>query len=181
VNEELDVLRLVTRRLEEAGIPYMLTGSMALNHYGRPRMTRDIDLVVEVEPGDVDRLVGLFRDDFYVDRDAVRRAAADRGVFNVIHEALVVKVDCIVRKDSEYRRGEFARRRQVVVDGRDLHLVAPEDLIISKLDWARDTRSEAQLADVRNLLESTSDLDRDYLRHWIARLGLEAVHREALG
>jgi hypothetical protein len=48
LTEELEVLRIVAERLEPAGIPYMLTGSMAANYYAVPRMTRDIDLVVEL-------------------------------------------------------------------------------------------------------------------------------------
>jgi hypothetical protein len=68
-------------------------------------------------------------------------------------------VDLIARKDSDYRREEFCRRRRVTIDDLDLFMVAPEDLIISKLDWARQSRSEVQLADVRNLLASV-ELDR---------------------
>ena len=47
MSDELDVLKSVAARLGEAGIPYMVTGSMAANFYAVPRMTRDIDLVVE--------------------------------------------------------------------------------------------------------------------------------------
>ena len=61
MSEELEVLRTVAARLDQAGIAYMLTGSMALNYYAVPRMTRDIDLVVELEPGDAERLVRLFQ------------------------------------------------------------------------------------------------------------------------
>lgn len=59
--------------------------------------------------------------------------------------------------------------------------MAPEDLIISKLDWARDTRSQVQLADVRLLLRSVPDLDRAYLEQWIARLDLLTLYREVGG
>ena len=52
MSEALQVLKLVTQRLEEAGIPYMLTGSMALNFCAVPRMTRDIDVVVELREED---------------------------------------------------------------------------------------------------------------------------------
>jgi hypothetical protein len=163
VTEELDVLRLVTSRLESARIPYMMTGSMAVNYYAVPRMTRDIDLVVDVSVDDADRLCALFEADFYIDRDAVRAAIADRTTFNAIHGALVLKVDFVVRRDSEYRCEEFRRRRSVAIGDTAIFVVAPEDLIISKLDWARDTRSEVQLADVRNLLAAVPDLDREYL------------------
>jgi hypothetical protein len=109
VTEELEVLTMIAGRLEAAGIPYMVTGSFAANYNAVPRMTRDIDLVVELSPGDAGRFCALVEDDFYLDRDAVRAAIAGRSAFNLIHRAYVIKVDCIVREDGEYRRTEFAR------------------------------------------------------------------------
>jgi len=117
----------------------MVTGSMAANFYAVPRMTRDIDLVIELSEWDLDRVIRLFQQDYYIDRDMVQRAVRDHGMFNIIHNALVVKVDCVVRKETEYRREEFARRRGVSVAGQQVFLVSPEDLILSKLDWARES------------------------------------------
>ncbi len=178
MSEELEVLKIVAERLEAAGIAYMITGSTALNYYAVPRMTRDIDLVAELAAPDADRFDRLFSGDFYVERGAIRSAIERRGAFNLIHVRLVVKVDVVVRKDSEYRRTEFGRRRRVWLEGHPLFIVAPEDLVISKLDWARDTHSEVQLTDVRNLLQSEPNLDREYMERWIARLGLQALWRE---
>ena len=179
VSEELEVLAIVAGRLEAAGIAYMLTGSLAASCYTVPRMTRDIDVVVDLAAGDVPRVVEMFRADFYVDPDAVRDAMAERGVVNLIHQGHVLKVDLIVRKDTDYRRTEFARRRRTRVGALEISIVAPEDLIISKLDWARDTRSAVQLGDVRNLLRSVPDLDLGYLLHWVSRLGLTEIYHEA--
>ena len=181
MSEEIEVLKVVTGRLEHADIGYMVTGSMALNYYALPRMTRDIDLVVELLPGDAERIVDLFREDFYVDVEAVRRAIERRETFNAIEMTRVVKADFVVRKESVYRRTEFARKRRVSVDGHELFIVAPEDLVISKLDWARNTRSETQLGDVRNILASVGDLDHAYLAQWITHLGLDALYREVSG
>jgi hypothetical protein len=181
VTDELDVLAIVTERLESARMPYMVTGSMAANYYAVPRMTRDIDIVVELSTADIDQLCDLFQGDFYVDRDTVRAAIAEQSVFNLIHMERVVKVDFIVRKDSEYRRAEFARRRRASADGREFFVAAPEDLIISKLEWGRDSHSEVQMADVRNLLASVPELDRNYLARWVERLGLDTLYREATG
>src|SRR5439155_23413751 len=60
MSEELDVLKMVTGRLDAAGIPYMVTGSMALNYYAVPRMTRDVDVVAELGIADVNRVAELF-------------------------------------------------------------------------------------------------------------------------
>lgn len=181
MTEELEVLAIVTQRLESAHVSYMVTGSFAANYYAVPRMTRDIDVVVELLPGDADRVCALFEGDFYVDREAARAAVAAQGMFNLIHVDRVVKVDMIVRKDTDYRRAELARRRRASVEGGGFFVVAPEDLIISKLDWARDTNSEMQMTDVRNLLACVPDLDRDYLSRWVERLGLATLYRQATG
>ena len=177
MSEELEVLKIVTGRLERADIGYMVTGSMALNYYALPRMTRDIDLMVELSAQDAQRIVDLFREDFHVDGEAVSQAIERREAFNVIEMTRVVKADFVVRKESVYRRTEFMRKRRVSVDGHELFIVAPEDLVISKLDWARDTRSETQLGDVRSILTSVRDLDHAYLAEWIAHLGLDALYR----
>ena len=180
MSDELDVLKLVAARLEAAGISYMITGSMAANFYTTPRMTRDIDLVIELSERDVERVTGLFQDEYYIDRDMVQRAVQSQSMFNMIHNALVVKVDCVVRKDTEYRREEFARRRPVTIAGQQVYIVAPEDLILSKLDWAKESRSQLQLDDVRNLLKSGQALDTAYLNRWVERLGLTALYQEVL-
>jgi hypothetical protein len=64
----------------------------------------------------------------------------------------VIKVDFIVRKQDEYRRVEFERRQKVAILDFTTCIVSKEDLIISKLWWAKDSHSELQLGDVKNLL-----------------------------
>jgi len=83
-----------------------------------------------------------------------------------------------VRKETEYRREEFARRRAVSVAGQRVFIESPEDLILSKLDSAKESRSQAQLDDVRNLLRSVQDLDTEYLSRWVDRLGLTTLYEE---
>ena len=178
MSDELDVLKLVAARLDGAGIPYMVSGSMAMNYYAQPRMTRDIDVVVELSATDADRMAALFSPDFYCDVDAIRTAVRQRGMFNVIHDALVVKVDFIVRKDTPYRQTEFTRRRPVTVDGATIRLASAEDLLLSKLYWAKDSRSELQLGDARNLIACVPDLDWPYLTHWAAELSVAALLAE---
>jgi hypothetical protein len=121
--EELEVLKIVSQRLESARLPFMLTGSFAMAYYGRPRMTRDLDIVVSLNEEDVIGLVAALAPDFYVDADSVRAA-----------------------------------------------IVSREDLILSKLVWAKDSGSELQRRDVRTLLDDS--MDRAYLQRWAARLGV---------
>lgn len=178
MGEEKEAMKTVVAHLESSSIPYMITGSIAVNFYTIPRMTRDIDLVVELTEADVDKFYSLFEKDFYIDKQVIIEAVRERGMFNIIHQASIVKVDFIVRKESEYRKVEFSRRREISFEGLNMAITAPEDLIISKLYWARDSRSEIQLQDVKNLLETVSNLDKIYLEEWIRRLGLEDIYKE---
>jgi hypothetical protein len=108
----------------------------------------------------------------------VRDAVKSREMLNLIHDEYIIKIDFVVRKDTPYRRREFSRRKKVAVDDQDLRVVSPEDLILSKLDWARESRSEVQLNDVRNLLKSVKGLSRSYLARWAKELGIESLYRE---
>ena len=64
MSEQLDVLKLVAERLQHADIPYMISGSIALNYYAQPRLTRDIDIVIALMREDTERVVNLFDEDF---------------------------------------------------------------------------------------------------------------------
>jgi len=178
MSEELEVLKEVAQRLGKAAIPYMITGSIAANFYTVPRLTRDIDIVVELLQSDVGRFIPLFDKDYYLEPQTVRKAVESKGMFNLIHDEFIIKIDFVVRKDTPYRRLEFSRKKKVTVDGQDLFVVAPEDLILSKLEWAKDSRSEVQLNDVRNLLTDVKGLNRSYLARWAKVLGIEPLYRE---
>ena len=154
MSEQLDILKLVAERLQYADIAYMISGLIALNYYAQPRLTRDIDIVVALRREDAERVTHLFAEDFYIDADAVRNAIIQLGMFNIIHYDHVVKVALIVRKETPYRQEEFTRRIAVEIDGVTLWLVTAEDLLLSKLVRAAESRSEMQLQDVRNLLRS---------------------------
>ena len=155
----------------------MLTGSMAMNYYAQPRMTRDIDLVVALAPKDTDTIVRLFTPDYYVAREAVSSSIAHESLFNLIHQESVIKVDCIVRKNSPYRRAEFERRQRITIEDFSTWIVSKEDLIISKLYWAKDSHSEQQLRDVKNLVGS--GCDRDYIKRWTNELDLQNLWPES--
>ncbi len=173
---EIDIVRDVSRRLDAAGLGYMLTGSMALNYYAVPRMTRDIDVVVELRERDAAGLAALFEPDYLVERGAILEAIAHESMFNLIHLESVIKVDCIVRKESAFRRQEFRRRQRIALPDFETWIVSKEDLVLSKLHWARDSRSERQMDDVRNLL--ATGCDREYLESGLAMLGLTDIARE---
>lgn len=174
--EELEVLKIVSERLEAARLPFMLTGSFAMAYYGKPRMTRDLDIVVLLREDDVTGIVAALSDEFYIDADSVRSAVISQRLFNLMHLATSIKVDLIVRKGSEYRQVEFARRQPVQMNGVKTWIVTREDLILSKLVWSKDAGSELQRRDVKTLLDES--MDRVYLKRWAEQLGVAGILEE---
>ena len=112
MSEELEVLKEAARRLDGTGIAYMITGSTAANFYAVPRMTRDIDVVVELSERDIGKFILAFEKDHYLEPETVREAVKNKGMFNLIHDQHVIKVDFVVRKDTPYRRREFSRKKK---------------------------------------------------------------------
>jgi hypothetical protein len=175
---EIDIVRDVSKRFKQAEISYMLTGSMAMNYYAHPRMTRDIDVVIAIGPGDIDRIVALFRPDYYVSEANVEESVRHQSIFNLVHQESLIKVDCIIRQNDDYRQTEFERRQEISILDFTTFIVSKEDLIISKLVWAKDSRSSIQLGDVKNLL--ATGYDTAYLQHWTQRLGVDSLLEECL-
>ncbi len=156
----------------------MVSGSMAMAIYSLPRMTRDIDIVIEISSAQ--DIFENFRDKFYLDLNTIESAIKNRGMFNVIFFEKVMKIDFIVRKNSTYRSLEFSRRQKMDFCGFSVFVVSPEDLIISKLIWAKDAQSSLQLQDARNLYHHLNDLDRIYLDKWTAKLGIRNEYERAI-
>lgn len=172
MNEHLNIVKLVVERLEQANIAYMISGSIAMNYYAQPRMTRDIDIVVELILDDVERVTALFMQDFYIDEEIVYNAIQNQSIFNIIHNDLLVKIDFIVRKNTPYRQTEFLRRQQAKVNSFKAWIVSVEDLLLSKLVWAKESQSEMQLNDVRNIITSVHNLDWTYVNNWATELAV---------
>ena len=94
--EPSELLTLLSRKLDELDIGYLVTGSMATIAYGEPRFTNDIDVVISLRLEDVTRFCEAFpMPEFYVSQDAVKVAVRDRRQFIIIHPASGLKVDGI--------------------------------------------------------------------------------------
>lgn len=168
------LLTMVVQVLEEAGVPYMLTGSLAGAYYALPRATQDADFVIDaprVQLGAI--LDGLEARGLYVNREAAEEALEIRGQFNAIDPERGWKIDLIFRKDRPFSEAEFARRRPARLLGVAISLTSLEDLILAKLEWSRLGESELQQRDVVQLVESGwRSLDLPYVERWVGELGL---------
>lgn len=80
-----------------------------------------------------------------------------------------------MRKSRPFSETEFRRRQPIDFLGIRLHVATVEDVIVSKLEWAKLGGSARQLEDVASLLRlQGEDLDREYITRWVSAMGLEA-------
>ena len=171
---------LFTARLDAAGLAYMVTGSVAGTLYGEPRLTHDVDLVVEItSDAQVDKLCLQFPDeDFYcapAEVIKVEYRRRQRGHFNIIHHDTGFKGDVYLLGADPLHRWAMDRRQRVEVGGRPLTLAPPEYVIVRKLEFYREGGSEKHLSDIKGmLLVSGDEIDREVIETWTARLGLNA-------
>ena len=164
------VLHDFVGRIEKLGIKYMLTDSMAMIRYTVFRQTADIDIILELNSPDKEKFINALEPDYYVPHQAVSRAIAANQMFNVIHQETAFKIDCVLKKTSNFQVSAFERREKTDYYGGDVWVVSKEDLILSKLWWAKESRSEMQMRDVKNLMLSGFDLG--YAEKWIDELGI---------
>jgi len=171
-----DLLGRIVSRLEAAGIPAMLTGSFAAAYHGRPRATQDLDFVIAPTPTQIRSFVrSLPTPEYYVDEETALEALRTESHFNVVDLATGWKVDLICRKSRPFSRTEFERRLRANIGGLALDVATAEDVILSKLEWAKLGGSARQIEDVASLLAvRRGELDSQYLDRWVLALGVTA-------
>ena len=176
-----DFLENLIEKLSEQNIPYMISGSVSSSFHGQPRATRDVDIVIAPTQKQVMDFVNSLGENYYVSLEAVRQALAHKSTFNVIDNQTGSKADFIIRKDRPFSRQEFRRRCTVKIRGIEVWVTSPEDTILSKLEWAKDSRSEQQFRDALGVAVVQWDrLDTDYLRDWAKELQVESSLKELL-
>lgn len=169
------VLERLRAALDMAGIPYMVTGSFASSAHGVPRATNDIDIVIAPTRQQLTALLEQMPEsEYYANHEEAEEALRHRSIFNIIDYDGMWKVDFIVQKDRSFSQGELARRGVIEIAGIRMQTASAEDVLISKLEWAKLGESERQIGDAAGIIRvQAANLDVDYIERWVAALGLE--------
>ncbi len=170
----LELLQRVCRSLDENNFPYMISGSIAMNIYAIPRMTRDIDIVVELSLKRMHEFTDLFPNSYF-NEVIIEEEIKRQGLFNIIDHNTGFKLDFIIRKDTEYFILAFKRRQRIKELDMELWIICLEDLIIAKMIWIQQYQSEKQINDIENLLLNP-DKDINYIKTWCSNLKLKTYN-----
>jgi hypothetical protein len=159
--------------MNHAGVPFMISGSLASSVYGQPRATNDLDIVIDPDESALERFLAGVPSEWYVSPEAARSALQARSMFNIIDTSSGWKADLLIRKNRPFSMEEFNRRVRSHVLGVDAALVTPEDSILSKLEWFAETGSDRQFQDALAVARlAGANLDFPYLRRWAGSLGV---------
>ncbi len=169
----------VVARLQEAGIPYMLTGALAVSYHGVPRATHDIDIVILIASTDILRVKALFEQDFFIDDESIRAALREGSMFNAVHKDTGLKVDFWLRKDDAYGHEAFQRRTAYPYQDVQVLIAMPEDVIVSKLEWFKKSDIDKHYSDALGVYRiQAGKLDKNYINNWCRRKSLLELWQE---
>lgn len=153
----------VVEILNKLEIPYIVTGGIAVLIWGRPRFTADIDIVIQFKIDKIDKLEKALRSlgkEGYIDKESIKEALLNKGEFNFVDGNTGVKVDFwVIEEDIQFKRKIIKK-----VLNKKVNFISPEDLILNKLLWHKESGSERQLEDVESIFKITKKLDLAYLK-----------------
>ena len=175
---EANLFLYFLKPLNDAGFDYMVTGAVASIIYGQPRMTHDIDLVLELRTEQVGEFRGLFsEDEFYCPPEDViltEIARETRGNFNIIHLDTGFKADIYPKGNDKLHLWAFGKRQKIELEGVDVWVAPAEYVILRKLEYFREGGSLKHLDDIKQMLAISPDvIDRKLLQEQIEENGLE--------
>lgn len=182
---QTDFFSLFTDRLNTLGVRYMVVGSVAGMMYGEPRLTLDVDIVLELPLAAAEKLCELFPiEEFYcppVEVIRVELSRAQRGHFNLIHHDTGSKADMYLGGRDLLHAWAMNHAVKTDVEGHLVWFAPPEYVIIGKLQYFREGRSQKHLHDIRGILRVSGDrIDRPWLDARVAELGLESEWKTAI-
>lgn len=179
-----EFFKKVVSELNSLGMDYMITGSMASNYYGHPRLTHDIDFVLVLPGASVKKLTKRFSGPrYYLSEAAAVEAVKKYGMFNLIDSETGLKADFwILDRSDDYRVAAFERRRKAFILGQEASIASAEDVVLSKLDWfKRSGESSQHLKDAKAVAKVQKEyLNASYLKKWAKYLGLDDLLKKVL-
>lgn len=181
-----DFVQIVIEALDAANVDYLIGGAVALSIWGDPRMTRDLDLVIDLPLEAVTALSHEFaKRDMLVPVeilvDLMIENRADLPV-NAIHMPSGYKAELFLLKEGDEFREINLKRRQLVDFGPPLgqaYVHSPEDLILNKLKYYAISQQTKHIRDIASIIRSMGEeLDDEYINQWARQLQLTTIWRE---
>ncbi len=183
--QEHDLFNIFIEPLDDLDIPYIVTGAVASIIYGEPRLTHDVDLVLELKLKDVEKLISKFpADNFYTPPPEVITTELNRskrGHFNIIHHETGLRADIYLVGKDVFNKWAIDHYKSISIGEKSYRIAPPEYVITLKLEYYREGGSDKHLRDIRAILEiSPEEIDMTMLEKFIIDRSLEKEWHEII-
>lgn len=171
------LIKKTARHLDRQKIPYMIIGGQAVLLYGRPRLTRDIDITLGVDTDKFESIEGVCKKlKLRILVENPKDFARDTKVLPTEEPDSKVRIDFIF-SFTPYEAQAIKNARQVLIDDYPVKFASCEDIIIHKMVAGRAIDEE----DVKSILAKNKNaIDFEYVNKWLSEFGKIAEHEGIL-
>jgi predicted nucleotidyltransferase len=167
------LIKKTARHLDRQKIPYMIIGGQAVLLYGRPRLTRDIDITLGIDTDEYESVEDVCKKlKLRILVDNPQDFARDTKVLPTEEPDSKVRIDFIF-SFTPYEAHAIKNAKQILIDDYAVKFASCEDIIIHKMVAGRAIDEE----DVKSILaKNKDDLDFEYIEKWLSEFGKIAEH-----
>jgi len=183
--QDLNLFRIYTDILNQNKFRYFITGSVAAIAYGDPRLTHDIDLVINMSSNEIEKFILAFPgNQFYCPPVEVIKTELNRksrGHFNLIHHETGFKADIYLTGEEELQLWAMKNSREIEFETSLIFIAPPEYVVIKKLEFYKEGNAQKHLIDIQGILANSKELiDFDFLNKAIADRSLDEYWGKAI-
>jgi len=171
------LIKKTALHLDRQKIPYMIIGGQAVLLYGRPRLTRDIDITLGIDTDKFELIKGVCKKlKLRILVENPQDFARDTKVLPAEEPDSKVRIDFIF-SFTPYEAQAIKNAKQVLIDDYPVKFASCEDIIIHKMVAGRAIDEE----DVKSILAKNKDaIDFEYVNKWLSEFGKIAEHEGML-
>jgi hypothetical protein len=171
-----EIVRHVLARLDSLCMPYVIVGSFATNVYGVARATKDADLVVQIGPGQLGKLIESLGPELDCDRQLRFESVTGTRKIELSDRETAFTVELFWHSDDAHDQERFARRQKFTLLGRDVWILSREDVLVTKLRWLLIANRPKDRTDIESVIAIQRDaIDWPYVVGWCDRHGTRAL------
>jgi len=171
------LIKEIAESLDEERIPYMIIGGQAVLIYGRPRLTRDIDITLGIDADDfalVEKTCKKLKLKMLPENP--KNFAKETNVLPAEEPTSGIRIDFIF-SFSPYETQAIKRAKEIIIDNYPVKFASCEDVIIHKMVAARAVDAE----DVKSILIKNKDsIDLEYITGWLLEFSKISEHEGIL-
>ncbi len=151
------------RELDNIGVGYIIIGGQAVLIHGEPRLTKDIDITIGINPKEKKKIINLTEKlKLNILVDDYEKFIDDTYVLPCESKEYSMRVDFIF-SDTEYEKLAIKRAKKILLENYEINFASLEDLIIHKMIAGR----ARDIEDIEIILMKNENYDTDYIMKWL--------------